>query len=81
MVCSLWRHSAGVITHRLYVASKADIRFDGDVVSYTAVYTENAKAEVQKLLNSRNYYVAPNGKMTYSVMDNITSYVLSYITG
>ena len=26
IVCSLWRHSAGVIAHRLYVASKVDIK-------------------------------------------------------
>ena len=55
--------------------------FDGDTVSFNALFTEEAKAEVRKVLGSRNFYVGMNKKMVYSADTDISNLVLATITG
>lgn len=55
--------------------------YDGDVISYTCLITDEAKAEIQNKLNSAAYYVDANGKMYFSANTDTIDYVLSYITG
>lgn len=55
--------------------------FDGDTVSFTCVLTEEAKEEVKKTLNSRNYYVGVNGKMSFSASNDVVDLVLASMTG
>ena len=54
---------------------------DGDMCSGTAVLTEDAKEEVKKLLNSRNYYVGVDGRMAFSGNNDVIDLVLSCMTG
>ncbi len=53
----------------------------GDTASFTTVWTDEAKAEVKKLLNSRKYYVGTNGRMQFSASTDMIDYVLGSITG
>lgn len=55
--------------------------FDGDMNSFTTLLTEDAKAEIDKLLNSRSYYVAVDGNMAFSADTDIISLVLKFMTG
>lgn len=54
--------------------------FDGDTMSATAVWSEESKAEIKKTLNSRNYYVGVNGKMSFSASNDVTDLVLKCMT-
>ena len=41
--------------------------FDGDVCSFSLVQTEESKIEIDKILESKNYYLSTNGSLMYSV--------------
>lgn len=60
--------------------SRLTADFDGDTVSATATWTDESKAEIKEKLNSKNYYVGVNGKMTFSAGNDITDLVLSNMT-
>jgi len=55
--------------------------FDGDVISYICVVSEEAKAEVHRKMASASYYVDANGKMYFSAGTETIGYVLGYLTG
>ncbi len=55
--------------------------FDGDMTSGTSVWTDEAIAEVNKLLNSRSYYVGIDKKMAFSASNDVTDLVLASMTG
>jgi len=57
------------------------ISFDGDTVSANILFTEEAKAEVAKLLKSKIYYVNASNKMNFSASSDTIDYVLKNITG
>ena len=78
MVCSYRRLQAGVRAHRDSVTNYLDIK--GDTCSATAVWTEESKAEIKKTLNSKNYYVGVNGKMSFGSGNDITDLVLNSMT-
>ena len=59
---------------------RLNLDFDGDVISYTCVITDEAKAEVEEKLNSASYYVNANGKMYFGANTDTISYVLGYMT-
>lgn len=59
---------------------RLDADHDGDTVSLNCVFTEEAQAEVKRLLNSRSYYVGVNGKMNFSSKTDTLTYVLSSMT-
>jgi hypothetical protein len=54
--------------------------YDGDLCSGTCTWTEDAKEEVKKTLNSRNYYVGVNGRMSFSAADDIIDLVVANMT-
>lgn len=54
--------------------------YDGDTVSFTCVMTEDAKAEIKKTLNSKDYYVGINNKMSFSANTDIIELVLGNMT-
>lgn len=60
--------------------ARLDADFDGDTMSLNIVYTEEAKEEVKKVLNSRAYYVGTNGKMNFSASNDTINYTLASIT-
>ena len=52
-----------------------------DTVSTTFLYTDESKKEVSKLLNSKSYYIAPDGGFTYSPSsNNVVELVLKHMT-
>lgn len=55
--------------------------FDGDVGSLNALYTDDAMNEIDKKLSSKSFYLAPDGKLTYSAETDTINYVLASITG
>ena len=55
--------------------------FDGDTCSLISLLTEESKAEIAKKLNSKNFYVAPDGRMAFSPGDDIIDLTLRCITG
>jgi hypothetical protein len=61
--------------------SRLGADFDGDTVSFTCAITEDAKQEIANTLNSAKYYVGVNGKMSFSVDNDIVSLVLASMTG
>jgi len=40
--------------------------YDGDAMALNVVFTDDAIAEIDKVLNSKEYYVAPNGTLPYT---------------
>jgi len=54
--------------------------YDGDTCSLICLLTEDAKVEVKKKLNSRDYYVGVNGKMAFSAGNDIIDLVLANVT-
>ena len=55
--------------------------FDGDMCSLNAVYSEEAVAEVERLINSRNYYVDTDGKISFSVITDTVRHLIKNMTG
>lgn len=55
--------------------------YDGDTCSATAVWTDEAKAEIGKVLNSRDYYVSISGQMSFSAGNDVTDLTLASMTG
>jgi hypothetical protein len=53
---------------------------DGDRGAFNCVVTEEAKANAKRLLNSRNYYVGVDGRMSFSAETDVIELVLSSIT-
>jgi hypothetical protein len=52
----------------------------GDTMSATAVWSEESRAEIDKVLNSRNYYVSVNGSMAFQSSNDVIDIVLNSIT-
>jgi len=55
--------------------------FDGDTCSWTVAFTSDAQREIQRVLNSRAFYIAPDGSFSYKHEVDTINYVLSSITG
>lgn len=54
--------------------------YDGDTSSLTCVWTGESVKEIEDLLNSRDYYVNIDGKMTFSLKDDIINLMLASFT-
>ena len=48
---------------------------DGDKCGYTVLHSEEAINEINSLLNSKNFYVTPEGKITYSSSNTVVDVV------
>lgn len=55
--------------------------FDGDMISANIVYSDEAKEEVKKLLNSKKYYLNTEGKIAFSMGYDTVNYILKTMTG
>ena len=60
--------------------ARLGLDFDGDQLSFTVLFSEQANAEVKKLLNSTKYYKDFEGKATYSGSYDTVDYVLKNMT-
>ena len=58
-----------------------DSQFDGDTCSLISLLTEEAKEEIHKKIHSRNFHVAPDGRIAFSAGDDIIDLTLRCITG
>lgn len=54
--------------------------FDGDMCSLSVVYTDESIAEIDKLLNSKEFYISPDGKLLYSAETDTIKLVLKHLT-
>ena len=55
--------------------------YDGDVMSATAVYSDEAVSEIKNFLNSRRAYVGTDGNFLASTSTDTVDYVMFNITG
>lgn len=55
--------------------------FDGDMCSLVVVYSIEAMVEIKKLINSRNYYVGTDGRISFSNATDTVNYLLKNMTG
>ena len=53
----------------------------GDVLSFTALLTEDAKKEVSDKLKSKDFYVGLDNKVFFSANTDIVEIVVSSMTG
>jgi hypothetical protein len=60
--------------------SRAGADFDGDMCSLNILYTDESIKEIEKILNSKTYYVTPDGNITYSFKTEPLEYVLGHMT-
>lgn len=65
--------------HASHLAA-AGADYDGDKMSYTCVWTDDAKEELEGILNGWPYYVDPSGKMSFSLSDDVIDIVLASMT-
>lgn len=54
--------------------------YDGDMCSAVAVLSEDARAEIKKLLSSKMYYVGADGKMSFTVKDQVIDLMMACTT-
>lgn len=55
--------------------------YDGDMCSFTCLLMPEAILEIENLLKSRDFYVGLDGKMFFSVENDVNNLVFKYITG
>lgn len=72
---------AGVYSTPSNVWKLLDNKFDGDTMSTICVLTDEAKQEIHDKLNSRSFYIAPDGKIAFSTSNDILDLTLRCITG
>jgi len=54
--------------------------YDGDTVSLNIVYKDDSIKEIQSMLNSKKFYITPNGEVTYSITSETLKYVVGYLS-
>ena len=57
-----------------------DNKFDGDTCSFTCVLTDESISEIEDLLNSKDFYVGVNGKITFSASNDVSDLVFAEMT-
>ena len=58
----------------------ANIKFDGDKMSLTCVWTEEARQEIDELLGTWAYYTAGGDRMAFSMDDDVIEIILQGMT-
>lgn len=61
--------------------TKLSADFDGDTSSLTAILSVEGQAEIAKLMNSRSFYVGPDGLFTANLSTDTIKYVMQNLTG
>ena len=54
--------------------------FDGDKISFTCVWTDDAKEELQQILSDWKFYVDSSGRMSFSMSDDVIDIILASMT-
>lgn len=81
IVCSPWRHGAGVIAHRVHLTNVLDKRFDGDTVSVIAAYSDNSVAESKEYFRKREAYIQAGGGLAFSCNIHTLKLTMAFLTG
>lgn len=58
----------------------SDIKYDGDMMSHSCVLTQEAKAEVKRILGSKEYYMTIDNRPTFSLESDYIKLSLQYLT-
>ena len=69
-----------LVTHRGRLAHDLDKKFDGDTCSFTCVLTDESISEIEDLLDSKDFYVGVNGKITFSASNDVSNLVFAEMT-
>ena len=56
-------------------------KFDGDKMALVVCYSQESRQEIKKLLNSRNYYVGTDGRISFSIETDTVRYLMKTMTG
>lgn len=51
--------------------------FDGDKVNFTVVYTEDSINEIDKLINSKQFYLSPDNQLVFSPVTDTLKYTVA----
>jgi hypothetical protein len=54
--------------------------YDGDTVSFNAVLTKESVKEIDNALNSKAYYIMPDGSLSYSAATDTLDFVLKHLS-
>lgn len=65
----------------LRVATQLDNRFDGDTVSFNAVYSKEANAEAERYYKTRTAYMRAGGGLAFSTNIPTVALALRFMTG
>ncbi len=61
--------------------AKLGADFDGDKMALVVCYSQESRQEIKKLLNSRNYYVGTDGRISFSLETDTVRYLMKTMTG
>lgn len=54
--------------------------FDGDTMSMNVLYTEESIKEIEKMLNSKEYYITPDGEITFTMSVAVNELVVAHMS-
>ena len=54
--------------------------YDGDKMSFIAVWTDEGKEEIKQLMNSWEFYISGEGRMSFSFSDDVIDLILTSMT-
>ena len=57
-----------------------ECKVDGDACNYTILFTNEAITELNKIMDSPEFYITPDKKITYSSSTGPLEYVLMHMT-
>lgn len=61
--------------------SRLGLDFDGDMISFTCLMTEDSKEEVSNLLNDKSYYLDLHGGLSFTSKDYLEDNIAACMTG
>jgi hypothetical protein len=60
--------------------ARLDLDFDGDTMSFTAMFSDESANEIKKTLNSTKFYKDFRGKLSFNSGYDTVSYVIKNVT-
>lgn len=54
--------------------------YDGDMCSLNILYDDDSIKEIDDMLNSKKFYITPDGEITYSIVSETLKYVVGYLS-
>jgi len=63
-----------------YHLKRAGADYDGDMMSSNGLLTAESIAEVKRILNTKEYYITPDGEATYTIATDTLEYVMAHLS-